>query len=177
MGAIMIQPTAPLLLALYEPDIAQNAGAMFRTCACLGVDAAMIEPAGFRIGDSRFRRAVMDYLDAVSITVHDSWAKVRRLARRGAERRLVLLTTKGETNMWDFAFRQGDVILVGRESAGVPADVEAAADARLRIPIRPPLRSLNVGVAATIAMAEALRQLRRLPEPERARTKLRVLRL
>ncbi len=71
----MIQPTAPLLLALYEPDIAQNAGAMFRTCACLGVDAAIIEPAGFRIGDSRFRRAAMDYLDAVSITIHDSWEK------------------------------------------------------------------------------------------------------
>ncbi len=161
----MIQPTAPLLLALYEPDIAQNAGAMFRTCACLGVDAAIIEPAGFRIGDSRFRRAAMDYLDAVSI--HDSWEKFVAWSQ-GTRRRLVLLTTKGETNMWDFAFCQGDVILVGRESAGVPEDVAGAADARLRIPIRPPLRSLNVGVAATIAMTEALRQLGRLPEPNSA---------
>jgi tRNA (cytidine/uridine-2'-O-)-methyltransferase len=159
----MIQPTAPLLLALYEPDIAQNAGAMFRTCACLGVDAAIIEPAGFRIGDSRFRRAAMDYLDAVSITIHDSWQKFEAW-REGARRRLVLLTTKGETVMWDFAFCWGDVILVGRESVGVPAIVVGAADARLRIPIRPALRSLNVGVAATIAMTEALRQLGRLPE-------------
>jgi tRNA (cytidine/uridine-2'-O-)-methyltransferase len=163
----MIQPTAPLLLALYEPDIAQNAGAMIRTCACLGVDAAIIEPAGFRIGDSRFRRAGMDYLDAVSITIHDSWKKFEAWRER-TRRRLVLLTTKGETSMWDFAFYQGDVILVGRESAGVPADVAGAADARLRIPIRPPLRSLNVGVAATIAMTEALRQLGRLPEPNGA---------
>ena len=84
MGADMIQPVAPLLLALYEPDIAQNAGAMFRTCACLGVDAAMIEPAGFRVGDSRFRRAVMDYLNAVSIEVHDFVGKVRSLARGSA---------------------------------------------------------------------------------------------
>lgn len=160
----MIQPAAPLLLALYEPDIAQNAGAMFRTCACLGVDAAMIEPAGFRVGDSRFRRAVMDYLNAVSIEVHDSWGRFEAW-REEARRRLVVLTTKGEANMWDFTFRLGDVILVGRESAGVPANVEAAADARLRIPIRPPLRSLNVSVAATIAMAEALRQLKRLPKP------------
>jgi tRNA (cytidine/uridine-2'-O-)-methyltransferase len=159
----MTQPTAPLLLALYEPDIAQNAGAMFRTCACLGVDAAIIEPAGFRMGDNRFRRAAMDYLDAVSITIHDSWQKFESW-RQGTQRRLVLLTTKGETNMWDFAFCRGDVILVGRESAGVPADVDGAADARLRIPIRPPLRSLNVGVAATIAITEALRQLRRLPD-------------
>ena len=83
----------------------------------------------------------------------------------------MLLTTKGESNLWDFAFREGDVIMVGRESAGVPAYVEAAADVRLRIPIRPPLRSLNVGVAATIAMAEALRQLGRLPAPEAAQTK------
>jgi len=160
----MIQPTAPLLLALYEPDIGQNAGAMFRTCACLGVDAAIIEPAGFRIGDSRFRRAAMDYLDAVSIRIHDSWKKFEAW-REGTRRRLVVLTTKGETNMWDFEFCQGDVILVGRESAGVPQEVASVADARLRIPIRPPLRSLNVGVAATIAMTEALRQLGRLPEP------------
>lgn len=163
----MIRPTAPLLLALYEPDIAQNAGAMFRTCACLGVDAAVIEPAGFRVADSRFRRAGMDYLAAVSITFHDSWQKFVAW-RDAARRRLVLLTTKGETNMWEFAFCQGDVILVGRESVGVPEEVADLADARLLIPIRPPLRSLNVGVAATIAMTEGLRQLGRLPKPNGA---------
>ena len=159
----MIEPAAPLLLALFEPDIAQNAGAMMRTCACLGVEAAIIEPAGFRIKDSRFRRAGMDYLGALTITAHDSWDKFIAW-RASADRRLVLLTAKGETNLWDFAFRERDVILVGRESAGVPEVVAASADARLRIPIRFPLRSLNVGVAATIAMTEALRQIGRLPD-------------
>jgi tRNA (cytidine/uridine-2'-O-)-methyltransferase len=158
----MSEPDMPILLALYEPDIAQNAGAMMRTCACLGVDAAVIEPAGFRMADSRFRRAGMDYLDAVRIVSHDSWVKFE--AWRGvAGRRLVLLTTKGETNLWDFAFAPGDVVLVGRESAGVPPFVVVAADARIRIPMLPALRSLNVGVAAAIALAEALRQLGRLP--------------
>ena len=158
----MTQPSTPLLVALYEPDIAQNAGAIMRTCACLGVDAAIIEPAGFRMGDSRFKRAVMDYFDAVSIVRHDSWRKFDAW-RRASGRRLVSLTTRGETNLWDFAFQPGDIILVGRESVGVPDNVEAEADVRLRIPIRPPLRSLNVGVAATIAMTEALRQLGLLP--------------
>jgi tRNA (cytidine/uridine-2'-O-)-methyltransferase len=158
----MMELCAPLLLALYEPDIAQNAGAMMRTCACLGVDAAVIEPAGFRIGDPRFRRAGMDYLDALSIARHESWAGFEAW-RAAAGRRLVLLTTKGEARLWDFAFRPGDILLVGRESAGVPDGVSASADARLRIPIRAPLRSLNVGVAATIALVEALRQIDRLP--------------
>jgi tRNA (cytidine/uridine-2'-O-)-methyltransferase len=159
---MMAEPSAPLLLALFEPDIAQNAGAMLRTCACLGVDAAIIEPAGFRINDSRFRRAAMDYLDALTITTHDSWARFAAW-RASSQRRLVLLTTKGQTCLWDFAFREGDIILVGRESAGVPQAVSASADSRLRIPIRPRLRSLNVGIAATIAVTEALRQLDRLP--------------
>ena len=158
----MAEPPAPLLLALFEPDIAQNAGAMIRTCACLGVDAAIIEPAGFRINDSRFRRAGMDYLDALTIQTHDSWTEFAAW-RASNQRRLVLLTTKGETCLWDFAFREGDIILVGRELAGVPEAVGASADMRLVIPIRPRLRSLNVGVAATIALTEALRQLDRLP--------------
>ena len=158
----MAELAAPLLLALYEPDIAQNAGAMMRTCACLGVEPAIIEPAGFRTVDSRFRRAAMDYLGAVSIASHASWDEFEAW-RAAARRRLVLLTTQGETNLWDFSFAEGDVILVGRESAGVPQPVRNAADARLLIPIRAPLRSLNVGVAATIAITEALRQLGRLP--------------
>lgn len=115
----MSPPAAPLLLALYEPDIAQNAGAMMRTCACFGVDAAIIEPAGFRVGDSRFRRAGMDYLDAVSLARHNSWAKFEAW-RAAAGRRLTLLTTRGETRLWDFAFRPGDILLVGRELAGRP---------------------------------------------------------
>ena len=158
----MNRPAPSLLLALYEPDIAQNAGAILRTCACLGVDAAIIEPAGFRMGDPRFRRAGMDYLDSLSIARHDSWARFESW-RASAGRRLALLTTRGETTIWDFAFRPGDILLVGRESAGAPDVVAASADARLRIPIARPLRSLNVGVAATIALVEALRQIDRLP--------------
>lgn len=151
------EPASSFLLALYEPDIAQNAGAMLRTCACLGVDAAIIEPAGFRVEDSRFRRAGMDYLSAVHVARHDSWAQFK-VWRARSGRRLVLLTTKGETDLWRFAFQAGDILLVGRESAGAPDAVHEAANARLRIPIRAPLRSLNVGVAASIALAEALRQ-------------------
>lgn len=159
---LMTRLAAPLMLALFEPDIAQNTGAMMRTCACLGVDAAIIEPAGFRMADSRFKRAAMDYIGAVAIESHDSWTSFEawRAARR---RRLVLLTTKGETCLWDFSFRDLDILLMGRESAGVPEAVQASADARLSIPIQPRLRSLNVGVAAAIAMTEALRQLGRLP--------------
>ena len=115
----MNRAAAPLLLALYEPDIAQNAGAMMRTCACLGVDAAIIEPAGFRVGDSRFRRAGMDYLDSVSLARHDLWARFEAW-RAATGRRLTLLTTRGETRLWDFAFRPGDILLVGRELAGRP---------------------------------------------------------
>ena len=163
----MTEAPAPLLLALFEPDIAQNAGAMLRTCACLGVDAAIIEPTGFRYGDRRFRRAGMDYLDAVAIATHTSWEQFAAW-RRAVRRRLVLLTTKGETNLWGFAFRDGDIILVGRESAGVPEAVSASVDARVRIPIRPQLRSVNVSVAASIALAEALRQIGRLPGWDRA---------
>ena len=152
---------APIALALYEPDIAANAGAMMRTCACLGIDAAIIEPAGFPVSDRRFRRSGMDYLDYVAIERHASFERFETW-RRTTGRRLVLLTTKGESRLWDFAFRPGDVLMVGRESAGVPDAVAAVADARVRIPIRPPLRSLNVGIAAALALGEALRQLRQV---------------
>ena len=163
----MSDPALPIMLALFEPDIAQNAGAIMRTCACLGADAAIIEPAGFRMGDSRFRWAGMDYLDAVRIEAHDSWAKFETW-RSVSARRLILLTTKGETNLWDFAFRSGDILLMGRESSGVPPAVVATATAKVRIPIRPPLRSLNVGIAAALALTEAQRQLGRLPGIEAA---------
>jgi len=153
-------PPAPLTLALYEPDMAPNAGAMLRTCACFAADAAIIEPAGFVLTDAGLRRAGMDYIDRLSIVRHASFARFEAW-RAAAGRRLALLTTRGETTLWDFAFRPGDVILVGRESAGAPDSVHAAADARLRIPIAPPLRSLNVAVAAALALAEARRQLDR----------------
>jgi len=151
--------SAPLTLALFEPDIAQNAGAMLRTCACLGVAAAIIEPAGFPVSDRHFRRAGMDYLDHVAIERHVSWAAFAEW-RRANGRRLVLLTTTGGADLWDFSFQPGDIVMVGRESAGVPQGVHAAAEARIRIAIKPPLRSLNVGVAAALALGEAMRQFR-----------------
>ncbi len=147
-----------LTLALYQPDIPQNCGAMLRTCACLGVDAAIIEPAGFDISDRNFRRAGMDYLDHVKLERHISW-EAFELARRAAGRRLVLLTTRGAIAYTDFAFANGDVLMVGRETAGAPDNVHAAADARVVIPVRAGLRSLNVSVAAAMALGEALRQI------------------
>ncbi len=148
-----------LVLALYEPDIAANTGAMLRTCACFGAEAALIEPAGFVFTDRRFRRAGMDYLDAIDVARHVSFAAFEDWRRREG-RRLALLTTRGDLDLWDFRFAAGDVVMVGRESAGVPKAVHEAADAALRIPICAPLRSLNVGIAAAVALAEAMRQLR-----------------
>ena len=145
------------VLSLYEPDIPQNTGTALRTCACLDFDAAIIEPAAFPVSDRAFRRAGLDYLDHVVITRHASFAAFEAWLR-AAGRRLVLLTTEARTDYTDFAFRPGDILLVGRESAGVPADVHDAADARLRIPMRSGLRSLNVAVAAAIVMGEMRRQ-------------------
>lgn len=149
---------APLTLALYQPDIPQNCGTMLRMCACLGIDAAIIEPAGFPVSDRHFRRAGLDYLDAVAITRHESFAAFQAW-RLGASRRLVLLSTKAETPYTHLAFRPGDILVVGRETAGVPEAVHEAADVRILVPIRPPLRSLNVAVAAAIVVGEALRQI------------------
>ena len=146
-----------LILALFQPDIPQNAGTILRACACLGVGAAIVEPAGFPVSDRHFRRAGMDYLDHVDIARHVSFAAFEDW-RRAAGRRLVLLTTQGAVPYTDFAFRPDDVGMVGRESAGAPADGHAAADARLVVPIRPALRSLNVAVAAAMVLGEALRQ-------------------
>ena len=145
-------------LALYEPDIPQNTGAMLRTCACMGVDAAIIEPAAFPVSDRAFRRAGMDYLDHVAIGRHADFADFRSWCDRDG-RRLVLLTTRVAEAYTDFAFRPDDVVLVGRESAGVPDAVHAAADARLRIAMAGDLRSLNVSVAAAMVLGEMRRQI------------------
>jgi tRNA (cytidine/uridine-2'-O-)-methyltransferase len=150
---------ALLTLALYQPDIPQNTGTMLRSCACLGVSAAIIEPAGFPISDRHFRRSGMDYLDHVDIARHASFAAFEAW-RREAGRRLVLLTTVGSVPYTSFSFQPGDVLMVGRESAGVPDRVHEAADARIVIPILPTLRSLNVAVAAAMVVGEALRQMR-----------------
>jgi tRNA (cytidine/uridine-2'-O-)-methyltransferase len=156
----MVSPAASLCLALYEPDIAQNTGAMLRTCACLGVRAAIIEPAGFPVSDRHFRRSGMDYLDHVAIDRHISWRAFSQW-RHASGRRLILLTTSAEETLWNFAFQREDILMVGRESAGVPQEVHDDADARVRIAIQPAMRSLNVGVAAGIALGEALRQIMR----------------
>jgi tRNA (cytidine/uridine-2'-O-)-methyltransferase len=144
-------------LALYQPDIPQNTGTVLRLCACFGLPAHIIEPAGFPVTDRAFRRAGMDYLDAVSITRHASWADFEAWRRLGP-RRLVLFTTAASMPYLDYGFRADDVLLFGRESAGVPEEVHAAADARLRIPMRQGMRSLNVAIAAALAAGEALRQ-------------------
>lgn len=150
---------APLTLALFQPDIPQNTGTMLRACACLGVDAAIIGPAGFPTSDRDFRRAGMDYLDHVTIVRHASF-EAFEVWRTGVGRRLVLLST-GATQLYtNCAYRPGDVLLVGRESAGVPEAVHAAADLSVRIAMRPPARSLNVALAAAMVIGEALRQLR-----------------
>lgn len=150
-------PTLPLHLALFQPDIPQNTGTMLRLCACLGIAAEIIEPAGFPVSDRAFRRAGMDYLDEVSITRHASW-RAFETWRAQSGRRLVLATTRGALPYTDFAFAPGDIVLMGRESAGVPDDVHAAADARILVPMRPNARSLNVAVTAAMILGEALRQ-------------------
>jgi tRNA (cytidine/uridine-2'-O-)-methyltransferase len=145
-------------LALYQPDIAQNTGTILRLAACFGIEAHIIEPAGFPVSDRAFRRAGMDYLDQVTITRHASWAAFEDW-RRGAGLRLVLLTTRAETSYLDHRFTARDILLLGRESAGVPDAVHEAADARLTIPMREGLRSLNVAMACAMVVGEALRQI------------------
>ena len=145
-------------LALYQPDIPQNTGAILRLAACFGLPVDIIEPCGFVLDDRRMRRAGMDYLDHVGLTRHPSWDAYRS-AQAGTPGRLVLLTTKGAMPYVDCRFEATDSLLLGRESAGVPEDVHAAADVRIRIPMRPGLRSLNVAMAAAIVAGEAMRQL------------------
>lgn len=148
---------APMRIALYQPDIPQNTGTILRLCACLGIEAHLIGPAGFPTSDRAFRRAGMDYLDAVAIVRHRSWRDFESW-HRGGDHRLVLFTTAGALSYLDYRYQADDILLFGRESAGVPAKVHAAADARLVIPMRPGLRSLNIAAAAAIGAGEALRQ-------------------
>jgi tRNA (cytidine/uridine-2'-O-)-methyltransferase len=149
-------------IALYQPDIAQNTGTILRLAACLGVEAHIVEPAGFPTSDRAFRRAGMDYLDRVALVRHVTWAAFARW-RRENDARLVLFTTRAKRCYLDFRFAGSDVLLFGRESVGVPDEVHAAADARLLIPMRPGLRSLNVAMACAMALGEALRQTSEMP--------------
>jgi tRNA (cytidine/uridine-2'-O-)-methyltransferase len=150
-------------VALYQPDIAPNTGTMLRLAACLGVEAHIIEPAGFPSTDRTFRRAGMDYLDHVALVRHASWAVFDEW-RRGQGLRLVLFTTRAEIAYTEFAFSPRDILLFGQETAGVPDAVHHAADARLRIPIRPGLRSINVAMSCAMALGEALRQTEGFPK-------------
>jgi tRNA (cytidine/uridine-2'-O-)-methyltransferase len=143
-------------LALFQPDIPQNVGAAIRLTACLGIGLDVIEPCAFALDDRALKRAALDYGPLAHLARHASWSAVR--ASLSLPARLVLLTTKAETRLHDFAFRPNDTLLMGRESAGVPDEVRDAADARLRIPIIPQARSLNVATAAALALGEALRQ-------------------
>jgi len=146
-------------IALYQPDIPQNTGTVLRLCACLGIEAHIIEPTGFPSSDRAFRRAGMDYLEAVVLTRHASWRDFE-IWRKLRPCRLILFTTKATLSYLDFSFAADDVLLFGRESAGVTEAVHTAADARLLIPMRPGMRSLNVAIAAALAAGEALRQTR-----------------
>ncbi|MEA1830598.1 tRNA (cytidine(34)-2'-O)-methyltransferase [Methylobacterium durans] len=146
-----------LRLALYQPDIPQNAGTMLRMAACLGLPVEIIEPAGFDVSDRHLRRSGLDYLDHVAITRHRSWSAFEAW-RREAGIRLVLATTRGALPYTDFAFAPDDCLLMGRESAGVPEQVHAAADARIVVPMRTGMRAINVAVCAGMIAGEAIRQ-------------------
>ena len=154
-----------LSIALYQPDIAQNTGTILRLCACLNLQAHIIEPAGFPSSDRAFRRAGMDYLDDVALMRHTSWIEFEqwRTAGANARPRLALFSTRCRTSYLDHTFRADDILLFGRESAGVPEEVHAAADVRLTIPMRDGMRSLNVAMAVAMAAGEALRQTRSFP--------------
>ncbi|MDE3116215.1 MAG: tRNA (cytidine(34)-2'-O)-methyltransferase [Pseudomonadota bacterium] len=149
-------------LALYEPDIPQNAGSLIRLGACLGVAVEIIEPCGFLLTARAFRRAGMDYIERADFVLHLSW-EAFLAAQRARGGRLVLLTTQAALSYTDYEFEADDTILVGRESAGAPGEVHAAADAALLIPLKPGLRSLNVAQAAAMVLGEALRQTKGFP--------------
>lgn len=151
-------------LAIFQPDIPQNTGTMLRLAACLGVPVEIIEPAAFDVSDRNLRRSGMDYLKHVTITRHVSWRAFEEWRREG-KGRLVLATTKGAVPYTDFRYEPGDIILVGRESAGVPDEVHAAADARIVVPMQAGMRSLNVAVTAAMILGEALRQTGSFPMP------------
>lgn len=156
-------------LALYEPDIPQNTGTILRLGACLDVPVDIIEPCGFAFSERSLQRAGLDYLDQVQMVRHLSWDHFLQASRPipeppgGLSGRLVLLTTRAPLTYTDFAFERDDILLLGRESAGVPDAVHDAVDHRVTIPIAPGLRSLNIAVAAAMVLGEAMRQTQTLP--------------
>ena len=142
-------------LALYQPDIPQNVGAAIRAAACFGAGLDVIEPCGFPLDSREVRRVAMDYGASATPTAHSGWAGFLKTV---GSSRLILLTTKAEKTIWDYAFLPDDILLMGRESAGAPDEVHERADSRLRIPLAPEARSLNLATAAAVALAEVRRQ-------------------
>lgn len=147
----------PPSIALYQPDMPQNCGAIMRLCACFGVPLDLIEPFGFVWDDAKVKRVAMDYINFVNMTRHKDW-EAFRAAKQG--KRLILLSTKAAVPYTDFKYQAGDILMLGRESAGVPDEVHEQVDARVVIPLQKGLRSLNVGMSAAIVLSEALRQIK-----------------
>lgn len=153
-------------LALYQPDIPQNTGTLLRLGACLNLELDIIEPCGFIFNEKAMRRAGMDYLDLVHCRRHNSWADFMEYRAQHPKEygRLVLMTTHGTDSFLDFEFKPNDIILMGRESAGVPEEIHELADAQLLIPMPPEARSINMAVSAAMALTEALRQTKLFPK-------------
>lgn len=148
--------TSGLRLALYQPEIPGNTGAVMRLCACLGLGLDIIEPCGFIWDDRKMNRSAMDYKELVQPVRHPDWAAFKAKATG----RVILLTTKADTELYDFVFQEGDTLLAGSESSGAPPDIHAAVDARVKIPLMGDARSLNLGTACAITASEAIRQVR-----------------
>ena len=144
-------------IALYKPDIPQNTASILRLCACLGLKMHIIEPCGFNLNDSRFKRVIMDYINQSSIIRYDNF---KELLNKNKKSRVILLSTKAKKSLFKFNFKKNDIILLGRESKGVPENVHSELKNKLRIPISNKTRSLNVAAAASISAAEALRQIK-----------------
>lgn len=149
-----------MIIALFEPDIAQNTGTMVRTAACLGVGVDVIEPCGFVFSDKHLKRSGMDYLEIAEVVRHADWAAFWALRKETEGRRVVLLSTKAAVPYTDFAFQADDILLLGSEGRGAPQAVHDAVDARVTIPMAPGARSLNVAVSCAMVLGEALRQTR-----------------
>ncbi len=145
-------------IALYQPDIPQNLGSMMRLCACMGTDLDIIEPCGFLWNERKIRQSAMDYYDKIKITKHKSWDHFLDIYQ--GQGRIVLMTTKTDKSYCDVAYRDTDILLAGRESAGVPQDVHDCVDERIRIPMHGDFRSLNIVNATSMILGEALRQIR-----------------
>ncbi len=153
----------PIELALFEPDIPQNVGSFIRLAACMGVGLNVIEPCGFVWDERKIRQVALDYMGHAHIRRHISFAHFEAWRKQGAPR-VVLLTTKAPLTYVNFTFRPDDILLLGRESSGVPAEVMARCDARVTVPLNPPARSLNVALAASMVLGEALRQTNQFPK-------------